>query len=534
VSAGTVAEQLWRKASGEQDAPGALQYEYPREEGLVFAFGKAHVGGDLRRGVPSSMERRTSVSPADGVTRSWSPSGPGPSSRPGRQDCSRAHGLPTLLAGNRLGGAPDRGIGEGNRSSMSDATTVNVAVQEPKVCSVRIGRQGIYDRQRNLVAYELLFRAHGSDSADLRLGPEQDRATSQVISTTFGDFGAEQLAGDKLLFLNLTRGFFVGELPMPCPPHQVVLELLEHVVVDEAVLAGMIALQQQGYRIAVDDFDGEVERLPAVAIADVVKLDAEASGDRLAGIVDLVRAHNPTALIVVERIEDDELFDRCSSLGVDLFQGYGLQRPTVLEAVRLSPSQVVVLRLVRALSTADASMDEIEALVASDPGLSFRVLKTVSSAAYTSRAQITSLRQALVLLGRRELCSWLVLMLLGGVTTQDTQFLVRILTRAGCCARLVPTGPDLAYTAGLLSAVAPVLGIPVQDLLRTVGVGPDLRAAVLENSGVVGSALSAVIAHEEENVPGVVRAGYDVQEVSRVYLEALADAMRTATTLGER
>ena len=44
-----------------------------------------------------------------------------------------------------------------------------------------------------------------------------------------------QLVGDRLCFLNLTRHFLVGELPLPFGPDQVVLEVLETVAVDDSV-----------------------------------------------------------------------------------------------------------------------------------------------------------------------------------------------------------------------------------------------------------------------------------------------------------
>ncbi|MGI4896364.1 MAG: EAL and HDOD domain-containing protein [Janthinobacterium lividum] len=396
-----------------------------------------------------------------------------------------------------------------------------------------MGRQGIYDRDRALIAYELLFRAHGRESAELAVGAEQDHATSQVISATFGDFGVEQIAGDKLLFINLTRGFFTGELPMPCSPSQVVLELLETIEVDEQLMAGLHALRAQGYRIAVDDFAGEASRLPAVACAEYVKVDVEATGDDFESVVALARRHNPQALVVVERIEDDALFERCAAAGVDLFQGYGLQRPVTLEAVTLTPSQLVCLRLVRALTGTDASIGEIETLVASDPALSLRVLKTVTSAAYGTRTEITSLRQAVVLLGRRQLCSWVVLMLLGGVTSVDTEALTMVLARAAACARLAPGDPDVAYTAGLLSGIASILGMPDDELVETTGVALSVRSALVDGGGEAGAALRAVLAYEDDEPVRITDAGHAVYEVSRAYLAALSGAMATVSSVLE-
>ncbi|WP_432495773.1 EAL and HDOD domain-containing protein [Kineococcus gypseus] len=402
------------------------------------------------------------------------------------------------------------------------------------LATVRVGRQGIYDAQRALVAHELLFRAHGGTGSGLEGAgaAEQDHATSQVISATFGDFGVEQIAGDKPLFLNLTRGFFTGELPVPCAPHQVVLELLEDVEVDEEVLAGLDRLRARGYRVAVDDFDGEEARLPAVERADFVKIDLAATGERFERVLALVRSVNPEALVVVERVEDDAAIARCAAAGCDLFQGYGLQRPVVLESLSLTPSQLVCLRLVRALTSNDTPIGEIERLVSSDPGLSLRVLRTVSSAAYGTQQEITSLRQAIVLLGRRQLCSWVVLMLLGGVTSVDTETLTTVLARAGACARLAAEESDVAYTVGLLSGVCTVLGMGEGELVETTGVGPSVRAALLQHRGPAGRALRAVLAHEADE-PLAADAGCTPYEVSRAWLAGLSTAVRTVDAVRE-
>jgi EAL and modified HD-GYP domain-containing signal transduction protein len=402
------------------------------------------------------------------------------------------------------------------------------------VAPVRVGRQGIYDRDRHLVAYELLFRNHGRAAAELAEGSEQDHATSQVISATFGDFGVEQIAGDKLLFINLTRGFFTGELPIPCSPHQVVLELLENIEVDDAVMAGLQRLKGLGYRIAIDDFIGEVGRLPALGLADYVKIDIEAAGEAFEDVLALAREHSPGALVVVERIEDDELFARCLDAGADLFQGYGLQRPVTLEAVSLTPSQLVCLRLVRALTGSDAPIREIEELVASDPALSLRVLKTVMSAAAGTKSEVTSLRQAIVLLGRQQLCSWVVLMLLGGVTSVDTEALTMVLARASACARLATAHEDLAYTVGLLSGLANVLGMRDDELVDSTGVAHSVRTALVDRRGPAGSALRAVLAYEDDEPFVIADAGHAVYEVSRAYLAALSGAMVTVGSVLER
>jgi c-di-GMP-related signal transduction protein len=123
-----------------------------------------------------------------------------------------------------------------------------------------------------VVAYELLFR--GSWDA-VEAGRFDTYATSHVIVNAFTEFGIGEVAGDRPCFINLTHEFLVGELTLPFGPEQVVLEVLETVAVDDEVIAGITALVEAGYRIALDDFvwgSGHERLLP---VASYVKPDRD-------------------------------------------------------------------------------------------------------------------------------------------------------------------------------------------------------------------------------------------------------------------
>lgn len=384
---------------------------------------------------------------------------------------------------------------------MSDSTSGQPAPES----RVRVGLQGIHTADRTVVAHELLFRAPGRHAASLRGRAEHDHATAQVITATFGEFGAAELGDGKPLFLNTTRSFFTGELPLPFSPEGVVLELLETVEVDHHVMDGVRRLKDRGFALAVDDFDGELHRVPALQHADYVKLDLEASGDRLPALVDLVRRANPRAQLVVERIETEEQFARCVDLGVELFQGYHLHRPDVVQKQTLDASHLTCVQLIAALHDLRTSTGDVLDLLAHDPGLSLRILKTVGSAAHAPRQGVTSLHQAVVLLGRRELASWVTLVLVGGTSTAPARpdTLGWIFTRAEACRALAPQDPDAGFTVGLLSAAATVLGIAPADLTRGCALAPEVQEALVHRRGRLGAAIDAVVAHEDTTTTAV-------------------------------
>ncbi|MEI6415245.1 MAG: hypothetical protein WCP34_13415, partial [Pseudomonadota bacterium] len=114
-----------------------------------------------------------------------------------------------------------------------------------------LGRQAILDRQQRLYAYELLYRTEPGGVATITDG---DSASSQVILNAFVELGLDHIVGPHLAFINLTRSFFVDLPPIPFEKNRVVLEVLENIEIDAALINGVKLLAEQGYTLALDDF----------------------------------------------------------------------------------------------------------------------------------------------------------------------------------------------------------------------------------------------------------------------------------------
>lgn len=218
---------------------------------------------------------------------------------------------------------------------------------------VHVGRQPIFDREGEVVAYELLFRGN-LDAVDA--GRFDTYATSHVIVNAFTEFGISEVAGARTCFINLTREFLTGKLTIPFGPEQVVLEVLETVDVDDEVVEGITALAGAGYRIALDDFVWGSGHERLLDLASYVKLDL-LDGDltHLDDIVAACRRH-PNIQIVAERLETAEQVAIADRYGMELRQGYALSRPQVLTAASLSPSKTRRLELLAALSAPEADV----------------------------------------------------------------------------------------------------------------------------------------------------------------------------------
>lgn len=191
--------------------------------------------------------------------------------------------------------------------------------------------QPIVDAIGREIGVELLFRRPPATSAPV-LSSEADR---EFATTTVVDLLDEHrtLGGAEtgLLFVNASRAFLVGDQPLPSPSDRVVVEVLEGVTVDAAVVAGVLDLRARGYKIAIDDWEGGDDRAALLPFADFVKVDLEAvTASCLGGIVALARRLCPGVTVVVERIETEDDRQAALDAGADLFQGYLLAAPDLV------------------------------------------------------------------------------------------------------------------------------------------------------------------------------------------------------------
>ena len=396
---------------------------------------------------------------------------------------------------------------------------------------VQVGRQGIYDGRRSLTAYELQFRSpvHAvqdpvADGVQLETAAEQ--ATSHVIASTLGTFGLDTISDGRDVFITITRAFLTGEVPIPVPPGEVVLWVDAAIAEDPALLDGARRLRQQGHRLAVGGYAGEPGRGALLELAEVVGIDVCRLSPEVVGEASQ-QAGMSGARLLAREVPDAVTMQRCHELGFALFHGPYLQRPTVLEQRTLSPSQLVCARLLSDLVDPDVPMSRIESLVGSDPGLTVRMLRTVNSGQAGAGREVTSLRQALVLIGPRLLRSWVVLTLLeGGTSVNTADDLWSVLARAFTCQRLAAaTDAGLAFTIGLLSGAADLLGTDPDSVATAAGIGRAARAAMLEGTGPAGRVLSAVLGHERNDPAAILAAGLVPFDVSRAYLESLSESI---------
>lgn len=195
---------------------------------------------------------------------------------------------------------------------------------------VFLGRQPILDRERQVVAYELLFRSSANAStADIT---DDTLATAQVVTHAFYDFGIHTVVGRSMAFVNLDAGSLMSAMIETLPRDRVVLELLETMDIDRRIVRRCRELKAKGYHLALDDFfryDESYE--PLLEVVDIVKIDMLLLDPE--SLSELVRLLKPWhRKLLAEKVESRQRARQCLALGFEFFQGFFFGRPSILAA----------------------------------------------------------------------------------------------------------------------------------------------------------------------------------------------------------
>jgi c-di-GMP-related signal transduction protein len=385
--------------------------------------------------------------------------------------------------------------------------------------TVHVGRQPVFDARLQVRGYELLFRAGpAADSADLHEA-QADFATADVIVNTFAQFGIRSLVGSGLAFVNVTRTFLTGELPLPFRPDGVVLEVLADTYPDPHVVEGCHHLVDAGYRLALDDLLPGDPRLALLPLASYVKLDVRGRrADDVAEVASACLARD--VALVGTKVETEADLDAAWALGCTLFQGHHLARAHVVGTPSLTPDRLHCLRLLGLLAQPAASLDDIDELVRLEPALAVRLLTVVNSAAVGARREISSVRDALVMVGLDKLREWLQLMVLADLAGEPSELFSAALVRARACEMLATGRPgmdgDSAFTTGLVSSLDVLLDQPLEWVVTRLGLREDLRLALTAGAGPLGELLGAVRGYERGTAAAT--ADYASAELAQAFL----------------
>jgi len=401
---------------------------------------------------------------------------------------------------------------------------------------VFVARQPIFDRNRKVWAYELLFR---SSATQTRFdGTEASSATRQVISNSVLSIGFDQLLRGKHACINFGREMLLQDWYSTLPKECTVIELTEDVEPDSEVLTAVRTMREQGYRIALDDFRPSPQMDSLVELADVIKVEMHTP--KAQQEVMLREFHARGIRMLCEKVETDSDFRWALRAGYDYFQGHFFARPVVMQGKQIPAVKLHCLRLIQEAHRPELDFNRLATLISQDVSFSYKLLRYANSARFGRESKIHSIRRALVVLGEYGIRKWIAIAALPTIAEDKPgELITQSLVRGRFCELLGQASgegvEDQAFLVGLFSLLDALLDRPLDDALTELGLAPPLDAVLrgqASDESVLNTIYKLVRRYEAADWDEVERLashlGTPAELVGAAYQEALPWADQVA------
>lgn len=364
---------------------------------------------------------------------------------------------------------------------------------------ILLAYQPILDVEQRILGYELLYRDGEEGYKDTT---DPVAATSKVIAMAFGELGMLSAMGDSTCFINIEEQILFDDVLLTLPPDRVVLELPATTIPTDAVVERCHQLRDQGYQFLLDNFKpGEsAERLlPDVkfvkaAYRDIEKLPVDV-GILLPLHVDLI----------VSRVETENAFLVACELGAKYFQGFYFANPNIAWGTTISPQRIAILSLL-AMLISDADLADIEKRLKSEPTICYSLLRLANCAAVRTGRRTQTLREAMILIGRKTLQRWFQILLFSheenpsrypSALMLSAVFRGRFLEYLAMLAPKRNVSPEKAFMVGILSFVEALMRVPIYEVLLGLPLSEDVETALMYREGELGKLLAIAEALEQ-------------------------------------
>ncbi len=353
---------------------------------------------------------------------------------------------------------------------------------------VYVAKQPIFDSRENVISYELLYR---SGKENVYNASDGDKATSEVIINSFLNIGIKDLSEGKPCFVNFTENLLKLKLPTYFSPLNLVIEILEDVPITEELIEICKELKMLGYKIALDDFflmHGNDLTMELLKIIDIVKIDFLATS-RKARLQMMEYLVPYDIIFLAEKVETREEYEQAKEDGYSYFQGYFFSKPIILQSHDIPSYFQSYFTVLEQLDSPEPDLDQITKVIETDISLSYKLLKLINSPVIRPKYEISSIRQAIVLLGLIEIKKWIYVLALKGLQEEKNnatlgELIQLSLTRAKLGEFLAEVennkqNKSKYFLLGLLSCIDSFLHLPMSTILEGLPISKEIKSALL-------------------------------------------------------
>jgi len=392
---------------------------------------------------------------------------------------------------------------------------------------VYVARQPIFKKNKRVYAYELLFRDSLTNTfPDI----DGDSATSKVLFDSFLSIGIEKITGRKKAFINFTEDMLLEKAPLMFSKDKIVVEILEDVRPELEVVNACRDITRDGYMLAMDDFNYRSELEPLISISNLIKIDFRSTPYEEIQ-EDIKRLSKYDAHLLAEKIETYEEFSKALEMGFKYFQGYFFCKPEIIKGKDISASELNILNIMVEANKEEIDFQILEGLIGRDVAISYKLLRYINSAYFKRVRKISSIRQAITLLGERRIRRFLSIIAMADLSHgKPNELLRRSVIRARLCEMIGEavnsriSGSEL-FVIGLFSLIDAIMDDSMENIMKKLPLSREIKDVLLYNTGELKKYLTLAIFYETgdwEKMPEAAAVvGINEEKLPSCYLDSI-------------
>ena len=360
-----------------------------------------------------------------------------------------------------------------------------------------IVRQPIVNRRHQTEAYEVLYQSDSSVMYNQR-----DSRVAKAVIAFFTQVDASAFLEDKDAYLSFTPNLLLHNVPELFDDKKLIIQFDESVLICEEPRALLRRYKDLGFRLALSSFDFNRRYLDILPLIDIMKVDFSSPCDaHIKTTVELAQKHGMRTCAY--HVDTAEAMQIAEELGVELFQGEFVSQVSRAKVHITDHLRTNFFRLMAAIYRDEPNFDEIAEIISMDVTLTFSLLRIVNSAYFALPNRVSSVHQALTILGLKQLSHWIYLLSFSGEDSAPSELIRSSFLRGTFCQNIaglvknLPVAASEAYMMGIFSTLDALLGLSMQDAVHDLPISEEIKTALCGGDGLCRDLLLLAISYEK-------------------------------------
>ncbi|MEJ2658513.1 MAG: HDOD domain-containing protein, partial [Desulfobacterales bacterium] len=203
----------------------------------------------------------------------------------------------------------------------------------------------------------------------------------------------------------------------------------------------------------------------------------------------------------------------------------------VLKSKEISTSQMHLLEIMAEVNKENFEFGKLEKMIVRDASISYKLMRLINSAFYKRAKEISSIRQAIVMIGETGVRRFLSLIAMAGLASGKPDELIRVsLIRAKFCELLgnhigSKTDPSELFTLGLFSLIDAIMDDSMENLMSQIPLSSGIKDVLISKDGDLANFLMLIESYEKGDWKQIQEVtdnmGIDENDLPGHYMESL-------------